>query len=313
MEKRFYDLNSYFKKQFGHRVHKIAIDSGLTCPNRDGTLSDKGCIYCNAKGSGTGANDKGLSITEQLESAKAYVTKRFKAKKFVAYFQSYTNTYAPVSKLAKMYEEALSVKDVAGLAIGTRPDCVDEAVLKLLEEYARTNLIWIEYGLQSASDKTLDFINRGHDFNCFVRAVEKTKNRGIYICTHIILGLPGEDKKDMLATARAISGLGIDGIKFHLLYVIKDTPLDKLYLQGKYKCLSQDEYIAILCDFLEILPEKIVIQRLTSDPHPYELRAPLWSIRKKEIIEAIMQRLEKNEMRQGRLYKRACSKSKNYR
>ncbi|MDX9819268.1 MAG: TIGR01212 family radical SAM protein, partial [Desulfococcus multivorans] len=215
MKNRYYDLNTYFKTIFGHRVHKIALDAGLSCPNRDGTLSRGGCIYCNARGSGTGLYQKGQSITEQIETAKAFLAKRYKAKEFIAYFQSFTNTYAPLPRLRQLYDEALSAADVAGLSIGTRPDCVDEDILSLLESYGKTRLIWIEYGLQSAHDRTLARINRGHDFKAFEKAVQMTRNRGIRICAHVILGLPGETLEDMLETARIVSGMGLDGIKFH--------------------------------------------------------------------------------------------------
>jgi len=302
MEKKYYDLNSYFKAIFGNRIHKITVDAGLSCPNRDGKLSLKGCIYCNNKGSGTGASSKGISITDQLIIGKKKVGKRFKAKKFLAYFQSYTNTYAPLDTLKKYYDEALSVEDIAGLSIGTRPDCIDKPILSLLEEYATKSLIWIEYGLQSSCNKTLFLINRGHDFKSFVRAVELTKNRGIKICAHVILGLPQENKEDMLNTAKAIASLGIDGIKFHSLYVIKGTKLERLYQNGEYKPISMEEYIDIICDFIELLPPEMVIHRLTGDPHSKELIAPLWTMEKMKTINLINERLKTYDMRQGNKY-----------
>ena len=242
MKKRYKDLNTYFRELFGHRVHKISIDAGMTCPNRDGTISTGGCIYCNSKGSGTGQYLAGKTIREQIETAKVRVIRRFKAKKFIAYFQSYTNTYAPVETLKALYDEALGVKDVAGLAIGTRPDCVNTEILDLLESYTARNLIWIEYGLQSAHDDTLNRINRGHDVTCFEKAVEATKGRGINICAHVILGLPGETRRQMLETASFLSGLGIQGVKLHLLYVIRGTRLEALYNRGDFRCLDQREY-----------------------------------------------------------------------
>ncbi|MBW2219844.1 MAG: TIGR01212 family radical SAM protein, partial [Deltaproteobacteria bacterium] len=215
MIKRYNDLNTYLKGIFGCRVQKITIDAGFSCPNRDGTLSTKGCIYCNVRGSGTGAGSKGLSVTEQLRQGKSALSKRYKAKKFIAYFQAFSNTYAPIERLKHLYDEAVEVENVVGLSIGTRPDCVDESVLDLLQDYAKNYMVWIEYGLQSAHDSTLAFINRGHDFNCFKKAVDTTQNRDIKICAHIILGLPQEEKKHMLATAKAIADMGIDGIKIH--------------------------------------------------------------------------------------------------
>jgi len=193
----------------------------------------------------------------------------------------------------------LAVEDVVGLSIGTRPDCVDLPVLELLQEYARRYLIWIEYGLQSANDKTLEIINRGHDFQCFANAVRATQNRDIKICAHVILGLPGETRHDILRTAEAVSDLGIDGVKLHLLYVVKGTPLEALYRQGNYVCLEQQEYIDLVCDFLERLPPDTVIQRLTGDPHPEELVAPQWSLMKTDTLKKINATLEQRDSRQG--------------
>jgi radical SAM protein (TIGR01212 family) len=302
METRYLNLNSYFKALFGHRVHKITVDAGFTCPNRDGKISFNGCIYCNAKGAGTGAKAKGLSITEQLTAGKKKVAKRFKAKKFLAYFQSYTNTYAPFDKLKQYYEEALSVENIAGLCIGTRPDCINEKILSLLEQYAKNSLIWIEYGLQSAKNKTLNLINRGHNFQAFKQAVKLTKNRGIKICAHVILGLPQETKEDMINTAKELANLEIDGIKFHSLYVIKGTKLEKLYNNGAYTPLTMEEYADILCDFIRLTPPQTVMQRLTSEPHPYELIAPLWQLEKRETVNLIKEKMEALNMKQGDKY-----------
>ncbi len=300
MKKRYNDLNTYLRTLFGCRVQKISIDAGLSCPNRDGTISTGGCIYCNARGSGTGAHARGLSVTEQLIRGKHALSKRYKAKKFIAYFQSFSNTYAPYEKLRSLYQEALAVEDVVGLSIGTRPDCVDEPVLTLLQGYAKDYLVWIEYGLQSAHDATLSLINRGHDLHCFKRAVDITKMRGIKICVHVILGLPNENRALMLETARAIADMDIDGIKLHLLYVIKGTPLERMYQEGTYQCLTQGEYADILCDFLERIPQKMVIQRLTGDPHAEELVAPVWSLKKGETLRLIDEILERRNSCQGK-------------
>lgn len=299
MDKRYNDLNTYLRSLFECRVQKITVDAGLSCPNRDGRVSTGGCIFCNARGSGTGAHTRGLTITDQLLQGKKYLARRYKAKKFLAYFQSFSNTYAPIDKLQKLYDEALAVEDIVGLSIGTRPDCVDLPVLELLQDYAGHHLIWIEYGLQSASDKTLELINRGHDVQCFKDAVSATLNRGIKICAHVILGLPGETRSDILQTARTISDLGIDGVKLHLLYVVKGTPLEALYRQGDYRCLEQQAYIDLVCDFLERIPPEMVIQRLTGDPHPEELVAPQWSREKTETIRKINETLERRDSWQG--------------
>jgi len=301
MHKRYNNFNTYLRNIFGCRVQKITIDAGFSCPNRDGTISTRGCIYCNVRGSGTGAYATGLSVTDQLLQGKRVLSKRYKAKKFIAYFQAFSNTYAPFDKLKSLYEEALEVDDVVGLSIGTRPDCVDESVLELLQGYGKKYLVWIEYGLQSVHDATLAFINRGHDFKCFKKTVAATKNRGIKICAHVILGLPNEKKTDMLKTARAVASMEIDGLKIHLLYVVKGTKLDKLYATGKYRCLEQHEYVDLVCDFLERIPKNMIIQRLTGDPHPEELVAPMWSKKKMEILNLIKETLEKRDSWQGKL------------
>ena len=302
MELRYNDLNSYLRGLFGCRVQKISVDAGLDCPNRDGTIASGGCIYCNVRGSGTEAHDRGMSISDQLIYAKAYLGRRYRAKKFIAYFQSFSNTYAPVRQLKALYEEALAVKDVVGLSIGTRPDCVNAKILDLLQAYARHHLVWLEYGLQSANDKTLRAINRGHDVRCFQDAVAATRDRGIKICAHVILGLPGESRADMLHTARTIADLGIDGVKLHLLYVIRGTRLEAQFLHGTYRCLQQPQYVELVCDFLERIPAEMIIQRLTGDPHPRELVAPQWALKKSETLNLIRRTLEERDSWQGKYY-----------
>lgn len=285
---------------FGCRVQKVTIDAGMTCPNRDGTIMTGGCIYCNARGSGTGAYSKGLSIPEQLENGIRFLSKRYKAQKFIAYFQSFSNTYASVDTLEKLYRQALSVKNVVGLSIGTRPDCISESILDLLQDLTQHHLIWLEYGLQSASDMTLKRIHRGHDVHCFEQAVVMTRNRGIKICAHVILGLPAESRRHMMDTARLISRLNIDGVKIHLLYVIRDTLLADLYASGEYECLQQETYAELVCDFIERIPENMVIQRLTGDPHREELVAPMWALEKHKTLSMIRRRLEERDTWQGK-------------
>jgi len=300
LKNRYNDLNSYLRSLYGCRVQKISIDAGLTCPNRDGTLGTGGCIYCNARGSGTGANARGISITRQIEAGKEATGRRYKAKRFLAYFQSFSNTYAPVATLKRLWTEALAVPDVVGLCIGTRPDCVSQPVLDLLETLAQNHLIWIEYGLQSANDATLARIHRGHDFAAFQRAVAMTQNRHIQICAHVILGLPGENRETMLDTAQSVAEAGIDGIKIHLLYVVRGTAMESLYASGAYRCLEQPDYVRIVCDILERLPESMVIQRLTGDPHPEELVAPEWSLQKHETLAMIHAELARRDTWQGK-------------
>lgn len=300
MNRRYNDLNSYLKGIFGCRVQKITVDAGLSCPNRDGTISSEGCIYCNARGSGTGAYAEGLSVTDQIIKGKTRLSKRYKAEKFIAYFQSFSNTYAPLKKLKILYEEALSVDDVVGLSIGTRCDCIDEPVLELLKSYGKDYLVWLEYGLQSAHNETLDFINRGHDFQSFKSGVDAARSRGISVCAHVILGLPYEKSDKMLKTARIVAKMGIDGIKLHVLYVIKGTKLEKLYNAGKYRCLEQQEYVDSVCDFLALIPQNMVIHRLTGDPHPREFVAPAWSLKKGETLALIRDALKRRNLWQGK-------------
>ncbi len=303
IEKRFRDLNGYLRSIYGCRVQKITVDANLTCPNRDGTKGIGGCIYCNKRGSGTGAG-KYLTIYEQIIRSKEALKKRYKAKKFLVYFQSYSNTYAPLETLKNMYEEALSVEDVVGLCIGTRPDCVEDSVLDYLESLKDKYLIWMEYGLQSAHNSTLKLINRGHTVEEFVDCVERTRKRGLNICVHVIIGLPGEDKEKMLYTAKFLSRLDIQGVKIHLLYIIKDTPLESMYRQGKYKPLTREEYADIVGNFIAHLPPHVIIQRITGDPHKEELVAPMWALEKQKNIEAILEFMDKNDMYQGKFYKK---------
>jgi hypothetical protein len=298
--KRYRDYNTYLRSLFGCRVQKITVDTGLTCPNRDGTRGHGGCIYCNSRGSGTGAAQRGQTITVQLEAAKAFLKQRYKARKFLAYFQSFSSTYGPLPKLQALYQEALAVPDVVGLAIGTRPDCVADELLDYLAELARTHLIWLEYGLQSAHDATLALVNRGHDVATFSSAVARTRKRDLPVCVHVILGLPGESRDDMLATARFLADQDIQGVKIHLLYVIEGTVLEHWYRQGRYQCLSCEEYVALVGDFLSLLPDSVVIQRLTGDPHPEELVAPQWALEKQTNLAAIHDHLERHDLFQGK-------------
>ena len=303
MGKRYSDYNNYLRQLFGQRVQKISIDAGLSCPNRDGFLSKKGCIYCNSKGSGSGMFKKGLSIKEQIETNKIGAIKKYKAKKFLAYFQSYSNTYTSCEHMKLMFDEALSSVGMVGMAIGTRPDCIDAAKLDLIESYTKNYLVWLEYGLQSVHDTTLQKINRQHTVKDFFNAVELTKDRGINICTHVILGLPGEDRNMMLKTAEILADSPINGVKIHLLYVVKGTMLDKMWKRGEYIPLEQKEYVDLVCDFLELLPDNIIIQRITGDPHADELQAPMWAGRYRETFNMIQDTLKKRDSFQGKKYK----------
>ena len=301
METRPYrDFNSALRERFGCRVQKITLDAGLTCPNRDGTLGSDGCIFCNERGSGTGAASKILSISEQIRSAKSYLARRYKAKAFIAYFQSFSNTYAPLPVLKSLYDEALADPDVVGLSIGTRPDCVEDSTLDALEEYSKERLIWLEYGLQSAHDETLARIRRGHSVAQFTDAVRRTRGRGLPICVHVILGLPGESREEMLATARFLAESDVQAVKIHLLYVIRGTTLDGWHQSGIYRCLTRDEYVSLVSELLTLLPPDMIIQRLTGDPHPDELVAPLWALDKRESLAAIHEYMAARGLFQGK-------------
>ncbi len=296
---RYLDLNTYLRSRFGCRVQKVPLDAGLTCPNRDGTKGIHGCAYCNARGSGTGRHRDQPSIREQLREGIRFGRRRYKAVKFLAYFQSFSNTYAPLPVLRDLYEQALSEPDVVGLCIGTRPDCVDEGVLDLIGEVGRDRMIWMEYGLQSAWDHTLNAIGRGHKVEDFSQAVRLTRQRGLLVCAHVILGLPGETREHVLHTAGFCARCGIDGIKFHHLYVVRNTPLEEVHRSGEYHPLPQDLYVRWVVDFMEMLPPSTVIQRLSGDPDPAELIAPEWSLDKAGTRNGILRELERRNSRQG--------------
>jgi radical SAM protein (TIGR01212 family) len=246
--------------------------------------------------------DHGHSIEEQMNRGRLLAEKRYGARKFIAYFQSYTNTYAPLARLKELYDAALSHPNVVGLSVATRPDCVDSDVLKLLHSYQKDRLVWIEYGLQSAHDSTLHTINRGHDVACFERAVHLASGYGLNVCAHVIIGLPEETRPMMLETARYLASLPVDGTKIHLLYVVPDTRLAELYENGKYRCLERDDYVELVADFIEMLPPRMVIQRLTGDPPPFELVAPQWAREKSRNLALIKQRLEERDTWQGKKY-----------
>ena len=298
IKKRYNAFSEELKRTFGCRVHRISVDAGFTCPNRDGTVGTGGCIYCGAAGSGSFGINRDAPVAMQIEEGKEVMVRKYKALKFIAYFQSYTTTYGPVGQLRTLYDEALGVADVVGLIVGTRPDCLSPETLDLLAEYARKTYFWLELGLQSSLDRTLLLLNRGHNFAAFEKAVQECRRRGIRICAHVILGLPGEMRDDMLATARMLNELGVDGVKIHLLHVMRGTMLAAMYQQGEVRLLSRDDYVGLVCDFLERLAPRISIQRLTGDGGR-DLIAPLWSQAKFEVLNAIDVELERREARQG--------------
>ena len=293
------DLNSYLKDNFGERVQKITLDAGLTCPNRDGRVGTGGCLYCNARGSGTGAFRRGESIAAQMEAGLQRLARRYGAKKFVAYFQSFSNTYAPIPRLRELYDAALAYPQVVGLSIGTRPDCVDDEVLDLLAGYAKNRLVWLELGLQSAHDATLQLLNRGHDVACFTDAVQRASARGLDVVAHVILGLPGEGPREMAATASYLARLPLHGVKIHLLYVVRDSGLAGLYQGNRYVCLTEEQYVSLAVNFIERLPAGVVIHRLTGDPHREELLAPTWCLDKPRVLQHLREEFARRGTSQG--------------
>jgi len=295
----YLDLNTYLRRRFGQRVQKITLDAGLTCPNRDGRVGVGGCLYCNPRGSGTGAWARGWSISRQVEEGIHRLNRRYGAKKFIAYFQSFTNTYAPREHLRALYQEALAFPQVVGLSVGTRPDCLGDEILDLLADINRERLVWLELGLQSAHDATLARINRGHDVACFTQAVEQAAARGLEVAPHVILGLPGEGPEEMAATAAYLSALPIQGVKIHLLYVIQGSALARLFQAGQYQCLTEAEFVGRVADFIELLPPRVVIHRLTGDPHPEEFLAPHWCLDKSRVLKLIREEFARRGSRQG--------------
>jgi radical SAM protein (TIGR01212 family) len=297
-EKRYHPFSEELKRVFGCRVHRISIDAGFTCPNRDGTVGRDGCVFCSDRGAGSFGIARGLSIAGQLEHGKEIMVRKYKAKKFIAYFQSYSNTYAAPEQLRTLYDEALAQPDIVGLIVGTRPDCLPPETIELLAEYSRRTYFWLELGLQSPHDKTLQTIGRGHDSATFFEAAARVKTAGLRLCVHVILGLPGESREEMLASAGMLNALGIDGIKIHLLHVNRNTRLNDHYQSGTVGLLEKDEYVALVCDYLELLDPRIFVQRMTGDGGK-DLVAPLWSAAKFETLNAIDDELERRGTRQG--------------
>ncbi len=296
---KFIKFNQYLKEKFGGRIQKIAIDAGFTCPNRDGTKATGGCTFCNNISFSPYAMTK-QTVEQQIEKAMAFYKKRFKnVKGFLAYFQAFTNTYAPIEKLKEIYDKAMEYPEIVGMSIGTRPDVVPDEVLDLIASYTvEKTEIWVEYGLQTANPKTLREINRAHGVAEFVDAVLRTKKRaGIKICAHVIIGLPGDEYEDYIETAKLIAALPIDGIKIHPLHIVKHTVMEKQYERGEINVLSLEEYAKYVADFLEYLPEDIIIHRMTGEAEENELIAPDWCSpkRKMEVLNALEKEFKKRE------------------
>ena len=301
--KRYRDLKGFWRNLFGCNVYKLPIDAGFTCPNRDGSASTGGCIYCDGRGSRLRQAGPLPSVGEQIHRGKAYYAKHRQAKKFIVYFQTFTNTYGPIDQLKRLYDEALAEEDVIGLSVGTRPDCVPDDVISLLENYTKDFHVWLELGLQSVHDKTLQFINRGHAADIFLDAVRRASGGKLHICTHIIVGLPGETREEIIETARVLATLPIHGIKIHALLALKGTNMGDLYEQGKITLMEKEDYVQTVCDILEILPPEMVIQRLTADGYRDIFLAPTWAINKMDVLNAIDGELDKRDTYQGIYYR----------
>ncbi len=297
-DKRYNQFSAYLKNRFGAKVYKITIDAGFSCPNRDGTISKGGCIFCDDSGSFSQAHSNLLSIENQVNEGIKTLSNRFKAEKFMSYFQAYTNTYKPVDELEKIYKSSLCHPDIVGISIGTRPDCVEDDKLNLISDISKDYYTWLEYGLQSAHDKTLLKINRGHDYECFLRAYEKTKEKGINVCVHVILGL-WESRDEILQTAQRLADLKIDGIKIHMLCALQGTKLAQMYENKEIDFMSEDEYVSLVCDFLEILPPETTVHRLAGNGFRKTLIAPRWLGAKLDCLNKIDREFLKRDSYQG--------------
>lgn len=288
---KYTTLNNYLKERFGEKVYKIALNGGFTCPNRDGTIDTRGCIFCSKGGSGDFAESPDLTITEQIENGKKRLEKKIKNGKYIAYFQAFTNTYAPVERLRTIYEEAINHPDIVALSIGTRPDCLGDDVLALLDELNKIKPIFVELGLQTINEDTAKYIRRGYTLEVYDKAVADLHKIGINVVTHIILGLPNESKEDMLNSVEYACKV-TDGIKLQLLHILKGTDLAKDYEQGKFEVLTLEQYTEIIKECVQIIPENVVIHRLTGDGAKKDLIAPLWSADKKTVLNTINRALK---------------------
>jgi len=299
--KLYNDYNSYLKEKFGQKVYRIGLDAGFSCPNRDGTKGYGGCAYCNETGSRSSYTEPGRPVAEQLKQRIQYLKTNKGAQKFIAYFQAFTNTYAHPEVLKRTYDNVLGFEEIVGISIGTRPDAIDRDKLEIISSYKKRYDVWIEYGAQSTHDRTLAGINRGHKFCDFVDAVGVTKEFGISICAHIIVGLPGESRNDIIDTAKKLSSLKINGVKIHLLHILKGSKYEQLYREGKIKVMGQGEYSEAVCDFLEHLSRDIIIQRLTGQGAKQYHAAPDWAHDKTATIRQIEETLKTRKSFQGKL------------
>ncbi len=297
------------RKQFGHKVFKVSLDGGFDCPNRDGTVAHGGCTFCSAAGSGDFAGNRKEDLITQFNTIKDQMHEKWKDGKYMGYFQAFTNTHAPVEELREKFEPILEQEGVVGLSIATRPDCLPDDVVEYLAELNERTYLWIELGLQTVHQETADLINRAHDFKTYVEGVEKLRKHGIRVCSHIINGLPGETPGMMMESARAVAKLDVQGIKIHLLHLLKGTPMVKQYEKGLLKFLSFEEYINLVVDQLEIMPPEMIVHRITGDGPPDLMIGPMWSLKKWEVLNAIDSELERRNSWQGKKYELAGAKA----
>lgn len=298
----YYSLNRYLQTMYQDKIYKISLDGGFTCPNRDGTLGDRGCIFCSEGGSGDFSSPRHLSITEQIEVGKTLLSKKSKGKRFIAYFQAFTNTYGPIDYLEKIFKEAINHPDIIGISIATRPDCLNDAILQLLTELNGIKKVWVELGLQTIHETTAQWMRRGYSLPCFEWALQALNKYHIDVVVHLILGLANETKEDVLETIDYVAHQPISGVKLQLLHILKDTDLATHYLNHDIQVLSMDEYIDLLIDCIERLPSNMVIHRLTGDGPKHLLLAPKWSANKKVVLNSITKRFKERETFQGKYY-----------
>ncbi|MCT4782856.1 TIGR01212 family radical SAM protein [Exiguobacterium himgiriensis] len=299
-EARYNKLNEAYRREYGGKVFKVPLDGGFTCPNRDGLVSRGGCTFCSDDGSGDFAGNACDPIPIQFAEGKARLHRKWKDARYIAYFQAFSNTYAPVTRLRELFEPALEEEGVVGISIATRPDCLPDDVVEYLAELNERTSLWVELGLQTIHDKTGKKINRGHDYATFRDGLAKLRRHNIRVCVHIINGLPGETPQMMLDTAREVAKMDIQGIKIHLLHVLKHTPLARQYALGLFDLMDEATYVSLVCDQLEVLPEDVIIHRLTGDGPPELLIGPMWSRHKMAVLNAIHAELERRDSFQGK-------------
>lgn len=302
-DKPYNNLNYFLREKFGEKVFKISLDAGFSCPNRDGNISTIGCTFCSERGSGDFAGDREFSIEKQFIDIREMMSQKWKGDKYIAYFQAYTNTYGELEELKAKYDEAVNQEGVVALAIATRPDCLDEDIINLIKSYEDKVYTWIELGLQTSNDRTARMINRGYELNVFEDALNRLRENNIDVVAHVIFGLPLETKEDMLETVDYLAHKDIQGIKLHLLHLMKNTPMVKQYEQGVLKFIEMDEYVELIGEAISMLPENIVIHRITGDAPRDLLIGPMWSLKKWEVMNAIHKNMEDKELYQGKNYK----------